>query len=105
MGLLLTTTVGYTIGDLWHGTAGAGLAYDLAAPDAVGANQGVDGLLSGLARAIGPALLTVVVLGGGTAGWLGLGVLFAVTGLAVPALTRRALADRRAPATPGPAPP
>jgi len=105
VGLLLITTVAYTVGDLWHGTAGAGLAYDLAAPDAVGAYQGVDGLLSGLARAVGPALLTVVVLGGGTAGWLVLGVLFAVTGLAVPALTRRALADRPTPATPGPAPP
>ncbi|MGN9777358.1 MFS transporter [Micromonospora sp. H33] len=105
VGLLLLTTVAYTIGDLWHGTAGAGLAYDLAAPDAVGTYQGVDGLLAGLARAIGPALLTVVVLGGGTGGWLALGVLFAVTGLAVPALTRRALSTRPAPSTPGPAAP
>lgn len=92
VGLLLVATAAYTVGDLWHGTAGAALAYDLAAPAAVGAYQGVDGLLAGLARAIGPALVTVVVLDGGTVGWLALGVLFAATGLAVPTLTRRALA-------------
>ncbi len=93
--LFLVATAVYTVGDLWHGTAGAALAYDLAAPDAIGAYQGLDGLLAGLARAVGPALLTTVVLGGGTAGWLAVGALFAITGLAVPALTRHALATRR----------
>ncbi|MGS2619091.1 MFS transporter [Micromonospora sp. LZ34] len=102
--VLLLATVGYTAGDLWHGTAGAGLAYDLAAPEAVGAYQGVDGLLAGLARALGPALLTWAVLGGGTAGWLALGAVLAATGLAVPPLTRRALAHRPGGgATPDPA--
>ncbi|WP_305070597.1 hypothetical protein [Micromonospora tarensis] len=84
----------YTLGDLWHGAAGAALAYDLAAPDAIGAYQGVDTLLAGLARAAGPALLTWLILGGGPAGWLVLAGLLAVTGLVVPPLTRRALASR-----------
>ncbi|MET8909640.1 hypothetical protein [Micromonospora sp. NPDC004551] len=44
--LLLVATVIYTFGDLWHGTAGAGLAYDLAPPDAIGAYQGVDGMVA-----------------------------------------------------------
>ncbi|SCF30058.1 MFS transporter [Micromonospora mirobrigensis] len=86
--LLLAATVLLTVGDLWHSSAGAGLAYDLAAPDAIGAYQGVDGMLGGLARAVGPALLTPLVLGGGGPGWLVLGAVFAGTGLAVPTLTR-----------------
>ncbi|MEH0841601.1 MFS transporter [Micromonospora sp. CPCC 205711] len=92
--LLLLATAVYTVGDLWHGAAGAGLAYGLAAPDSIGAYQGVDGLLAGLARAVGPALLTWAVLDGGVAGWLGVAALFALTGLLVPALTRRAVASR-----------
>ncbi|MGN9892303.1 MFS transporter [Micromonospora sp. L31] len=91
-GLLLLATAVYTVGDLWHSTAGAGLAYGLAAPESIGAYQGVDGLLAGLARAGGPALLTWAVLDGGVAGWCALALLFALVGLLVPTLTRRALA-------------
>ncbi|WP_200209902.1 MFS transporter [Micromonospora coerulea] len=96
--LLLVATAVYSVGDLWHGTAGAGLAYDLAPPDAIGAYQGADGLLAGLARAVGPGLLTLVVLGGGVPGWLGLAALFAGVGLATPRLTRWAVSARAAPA-------
>ncbi|MGC5019642.1 MFS transporter [Micromonospora sp. DT47] len=99
-GLLLLATAVYTVGDLWHGTAGAGLAYGLAAPDAIGAYQGVDGLLADLARAAGPALLTWAVLDGGGAGWIGLAALFALVGLGIPALTRRAVATRDDPVVP-----
>ncbi|MEU7585541.1 MFS transporter [Micromonospora sp. NPDC049230] len=97
IGLLLCATVVYTLGDLWHAGAGAALAYDLAAPDAIGAYQGVDTLLAGLARAAGPALLTWLILGGGPTGWLALAGLLAGTGLAGPPLTRRALANRAEP--------
>ncbi|MFC3501763.1 MFS transporter [Micromonospora krabiensis] len=97
--LLLVATAVYTVGDLWHGTAGAALAYDLAEPAAIGAYQGVDGLVAGLARAAGPALLTWVVLDGGGVGWLGLAAVFAGVGLLVPALTRWALRARSPAAT------
>ncbi|MFG1917317.1 MFS transporter [Micromonospora sp. NPDC048898] len=97
IGLLLCATVIYTLGDLWHAGAGAALAYDLAAPDAIGAYQGVDTLLAGLARAAGPALLTWLILGGGPIGWLVLAGLLAGTGLAGPPLTRWALANRAEP--------
>ncbi|MFF4892678.1 MFS transporter [Micromonospora chersina] len=93
--LLLVATAVWTFGDLWHGAAGAGLAYDLAPPEAIGAYPGADGLLAGLARAVGPALLTLLVLDGGVPGWLALGALFAGVGLAAPALTRWALANRQ----------
>ncbi|MEU4716361.1 MFS transporter [Micromonospora purpureochromogenes] len=97
-GLLLLATAVYTVGDLWHSTAGAGLAYGLAAPESIGAYQGVDGLLAGLARAVGPALLTWAVLDGGVTGWCGVAALFAAVGLLVPPVTRWAVAsrDRRA---------
>ncbi|MFI7210149.1 MFS transporter [Micromonospora maritima] len=97
VGLLLVATAVWTVGDLWHGAAGAGLAYDLAPPHAIGAYQGADGLVAGLAQALGRGLLTLLVLGGGVAGWLVLGVLFAVVGLAAPALARRAAASRPVP--------
>ncbi|MFI5837822.1 MFS transporter [Micromonospora sp. NPDC051300] len=92
--LLLTATVVWTVGDLWHGAAGAGLAYDLAPPGAIGAYQGADGLLAGLAQALGRGPLTLLVLGGGVAGWLVLGGLYAVVGLAAPTLARSAVASR-----------
>ncbi|WP_082931060.1 MFS transporter [Micromonospora sp. NBRC 110037] len=95
--LLLVATAVWTVGDLWHGAAGAGLAYDLAPPGAIGAYQGADGLLAGLAQALGRGLLTLLVLGSGPVGWLVLGVVFAAAGLAAPALTRRAVAHRPAP--------
>ncbi|MEV0004975.1 hypothetical protein AB0H28_22195 [Micromonospora sp. NPDC050980] len=95
--LLLVATAVWTVGDLWHGAAGAGLAYDLAPPGAIGAYQGADGLLAGLAQALGRGLLTLLVLGGGGTGWLVLGGLFAVVGLAAPALARRAVASQPAP--------
>ncbi|MBF5031024.1 MULTISPECIES: MFS transporter [unclassified Micromonospora] len=95
--LLLVATAVWTVGDLWHGAAGAGLAYDLAPPGAIGAYQGADGLLTGLAQALGRGLLTLLVLGGGPVGWLVLGGIFATAGLAAPALAGRAIANRRAP--------
>ncbi|MEU8336326.1 MFS transporter [Micromonospora tulbaghiae] len=95
--LLLVATAVWTVGDLWHGAAGAGLAYDLAPPDAIGAYQGADGLVAGLAQALGRGLLTLLVLGGGPVGWLVLGGIFAAAGLAAPALARRAIADRPVP--------
>ncbi|MET9298980.1 MFS transporter [Micromonospora aurantiaca] len=95
--LLLVATAVWTVGDLWHGAAGAGLAYDLAPPGAIGAYQGADGLLAGLAQALGRGLLTLLVLGGGPVGWLVLGGILAAAGLAAPALARRAIADRPVP--------
>lgn len=46
--------------------------------------------MTGLAQAAGPALLTLLLIGGGGAGWATLAAVLAATGSAVPALTRRA---------------
>lgn len=92
--LLLLTTVVYTIGDLWHSVGGAGLAYDLADPAAVGEYQGVDQLLGGAVRALGPTLLTLLILDGGFTGWAVTAAMFAAFGLLVPRLTGWALRTR-----------
>ncbi|MGC4857322.1 MFS transporter [Micromonospora sp. DT4] len=93
--LLLLATAVYTAGDLWHAAAGAGLAYDLAPSGDLGAYQGADGMLAGLARAVAPALLTLLIIDGGASGWLAVAGLFAMAGLVTPALTRWALRNRR----------
>jgi hypothetical protein len=85
--LLLFATAAYTIGDLWHSVGAAGVAYSLAAPDAIGEYQGVDQLLNGFVRATGPVLLTLLIIDGGTGGWVAIAALFAVTGLLLPGLT------------------
>ena len=97
VGLLLVATVVYTLGDLWHAPPGPALAYNLAAPDALGAYQGADGLLAGLARAVGPAVLTWwSSTAGCSAGWHWRG---SSPGPAwpTPTLTRRALSAGRRP--------
>jgi hypothetical protein len=101
--LLVLTTVVHTIGDLWHSVSGARLAYDLADPDAIGEYQGVDQLLNGTVRAAGPALLTLLVLEGGVAGWAATAALLAVAGLLTPRIAAWALRTRR-PAAPVPLP-
>ncbi|RKR87321.1 MFS transporter [Micromonospora pisi] len=90
VGLLLFATVVYTVGDLYHANASAGLSYNLADPAALGQYQGVFGLVTGLAQAAGPALLTLLLIGGGRVGWVVLAVMLSLAGSAVPALTRRA---------------
>lgn len=92
--LLLIATVVYTVGDLLHATAAAALAYDLAVPRALGQYQGVHVLATGFAEAVAPVLLLLMLADGGAAGWLLLAAVFAVAGRSVPALTRRAMANR-----------
>jgi MFS family permease len=94
--LLVFATVLYTIGDLWHSVGAAGIAYSLAAPNAIGVYQGVDQLVTGSVRAAGPALLTGLILDGGVAGWAVTAAVFAVTGLLTPRLTAWASRDRGA---------
>lgn len=93
LGLLMIATAVYTVGDLLHATAAAGVSYDLAAPGALGQYQGASVLLTGLAEAVAPAVLVALIVdGGGLPQWTGLGVLFVCAGLVAPTLARRALA-------------
>lgn len=58
------------------------ISFSLAPEDRHGQYQGFFGAGFTVARMLGPLLVTTVVLGWGTAGWLCLGGLFVVAGVA-----------------------
>jgi MFS family permease len=94
MALLLGGVTIHTVGELWHAAGGFEVSFSLAPSHAVGQYQGVFGMGLGLGEALGPAVLTTLCIGLGILGWCITGVLFALTGLAVPSATRWAESDR-----------
>ncbi|WP_239341864.1 MFS transporter [Frankia sp. CiP3] len=100
LALLLTATVVHTVGELWHAAGGFELSFSLAHSHAVGQYQGLFGMGLGLGQAIGPALLIILCIGWGAAGWWVVGAMFALTGLVVPAATRWAERTRVSAPTP-----
>ena len=91
--VLLAAAVVYTVGDIIVVNAASGLSYALSKPHLLGQYQGVTTLGTGLAEALGPVCLTVVLLDGGRLGWWLVGLLFVVCGAAVPPLTRWAVSS------------
>lgn len=73
------------------------IGFALAPEDKQGQYQGFFGSGVAVARMLGPAALTTLVLDGGTAGWLALGAVFAVAGAAMGPAVRWAERTRRAP--------
>lgn len=73
---------------VWVTAAGFSLSFELAPAHAQGQYQGVTLLGLDAAGAVGPALLTALVLGLGAPGWVLLGLGFAAAGLMGPAVTR-----------------
>ncbi|MDN5855353.1 MAG: MFS transporter, partial [Actinomycetia bacterium] len=82
-----------------------GLAFELADPDRAGEYQGVSQMGYALAQMLAPAIVTLTAIDRGTPGWVTLGALFALAGVATAALARRAARTRGAavghPATTG----
>ncbi|WP_198045419.1 MFS transporter [Kitasatospora mediocidica] len=70
-------------GEVLSQAGGWALSYDLAGEGAHGSYQGVFSTGGSVALMIGPALVTLAVVGHGLAGWLLLGALFGVTGAAM----------------------
>ncbi|WP_189114169.1 MFS transporter [Pilimelia terevasa] len=94
--LLLAAVVVHTVGELWHSAAGFEISFALAPAHATGQYLGVFGLGSGLAEAVGPALLISLCITWGRPGWYVVGALFALTGLATPPAVRWAQRHRHA---------
>ncbi|MDH6136433.1 MFS family permease [Kitasatospora sp. MAA4] len=67
-------------GEVLSQAGGWALSYDLAGEGAHGSYQGVFSTGASVALMIGPALITLAVVGHGLAGWLLLGALFAASG-------------------------
>lgn len=95
--LLLLAIVVLTLGELWQSAGAWGVSYGLS-PEARRTyylstyNLGATGM-----AVVGPGLLAVAVVEKGAAGWLGLGVVFALAGIAVPFVARMTI--RSAPDT------
>ncbi|MFD9428384.1 MFS transporter [Streptomyces sp. NPDC060054] len=95
--LLMTAVVIHTVGELWHSAAGFEVSFALSPPHATGQYLGVFGLGTGLAEALGPALLISLCITWGRPGWYVVGALFTLTGLAAPFAVRRAQRHRQPP--------
>jgi hypothetical protein len=94
--LLAGAVVVHTFGELLVSAGGFGLSYELAPDHAQGQYQGVFALGMNGAQAFAPAILTILCLGAGAAGWIALGALFVAAGAATPPVARVALARRPA---------
>ncbi|MEU1087944.1 MFS transporter [Streptomyces sp. NPDC005892] len=88
VGLILVAVFVHSLGEVWESSAGFALGFGLAPDHAQGQYQGLLGLGFNAGQALAPALLTTVVLGLGTAGWLLLALFFAALGAAGPPLAR-----------------
>jgi MFS family permease len=86
--LLVAGAAVHTLGELWHAAGTFELSYGLAPPHAHGQYQGVFTLGTGAAEAVAPAVLVAACIGLGPAGWLLLGLVFAVAAAAMPPVAR-----------------
>jgi hypothetical protein len=96
--LVLAGVAVHTLGEILQAAGSFELRYGLAPAHAQGEYAGVTKLGNGLADAAGPSVLGFLCLGWGAPGWLVVGGVFAVIGLAVPRVVRWAERERLAPA-------
>ncbi|GIL26490.1 MFS transporter [Actinocatenispora comari] len=92
--ILLAATVLQAVAEMLSSAAGWALSYELADPAAPGAYQGLYNTGFAAASMLAPALTTNTAIRFGLGGWLVLGALFAVAGVALVPVTRWALATR-----------
>ncbi|RBQ14352.1 MFS transporter [Spongiactinospora rosea] len=86
--VLLVAAVIQVFGEMMQGAGGWELSFALAPDGRHGQYQGFYGMAPQIARMLGPLLLTTMLLGWGTAGWLTLGVAFLLSGLAITPVVR-----------------
>ena len=84
--LVLSAAVVHVLGELWMSTASWAVVFGLAPDWAQGQYQGMYFTGRQVGDFVAPPLLTLCVVGLGGYGWVALAVLFAVAGLAYPAL-------------------
>jgi hypothetical protein len=85
--VLLTAAAVQVLGEMMPGAAAWELGFGLAPADRQGQYQGFFGMGPQIARMLGPVVMTTLLIGWGTPGWLVLGGLFLAAGLGMgPAL-------------------
>ncbi|MEV5411271.1 MFS transporter [Thermopolyspora sp. NPDC052614] len=90
--VLLVAAAIQVFGEMMQGASGWELSFALAPDGKQGQYQGFYGMAPQIARMLGPVLVTTLLIGWGTPGWLVLGALFLLAGLAVGPAVR--LAER-----------
>jgi MFS family permease len=91
------------LAEMRHSAGSWQLGFSLAPAARIGQYQGFYGTGVPIARTLGPLLVTTLLIGWGTPGWLLLGAIFLVTGVATGPAARWAERTRAAEGTPEPA--
>jgi hypothetical protein len=86
--LLIGAAVIHTIGEVYFGAGSFAVGYNMPPEHAQGQYQGLLGIGMFVGGATSSVLMIGLVLSVGRFGWVGLGVLFALLGLAAPAVAR-----------------
>jgi hypothetical protein len=86
--LLIGAVTIHTLAELYYSAGAFVISFDLAPEHAQGQYQGLTGIGISAGMAVSPVLTIGLVLSLGRIGWVGLGVLFALCGLAAPAVAR-----------------
>lgn len=89
-GILLFACVVMTFGELWQCAGAWGISYYLAPAEHRAYYLSVYALGANLMTVIFPGILPIAVVEGGSAGWIGLAIIFALAGIATPLLARSA---------------
>ncbi|MGX2993239.1 MFS transporter [Streptomyces sp. JNUCC 64] len=100
--LVLVAVFVHSLAEVWESSAGFALGFGLAPDHAQGQYQGLLGLGFSAGQALAPVVLTTLVLGLGTAGWLLLALFFAALGAGGPRLARWGVRTRPGPSAPEP---
>jgi dipeptide/tripeptide permease len=94
--LLLVAELVHVCGELYQAAGSWGYGYGLAPEHLQGQYQGLFSMSYGISNMLAPIIVTSVVIGGGLAGWVLLGAMFAVVGLVMGPVGRWAEANRPA---------
>ncbi|WP_237323678.1 MFS transporter [Streptomyces sp. MOE7] len=82
--IMMTGVAVHTVGSLWHAAGSLELRFRLAPAHAQGQYSGVFGMGMGLCYVVAPSLLGLLCVTWGTPGWLLMGAVFVVSGVAMP---------------------
>jgi MFS family permease len=92
--VLLVAELVHVCGELFQSAGSWGFGYGLAPDQLQGQYQGLFSMSYGISNMLAPIIVTTVVVGGGLPGWLAIGAMFAIVGVAMGPVGRWAEANR-----------
>jgi hypothetical protein len=92
--VLLVAELVHVTGELLQAAGSWGVGYGLAPDHLQGQYQGLFSMSYGVSSMLAPVIVTTVVVGGGLPGWLAIGGMFVVVGVAMGPVSRWAEANR-----------